>query len=155
MLLDEIGADAFPYGCDDEEHARQLAGVYADADGRRDLLLVDEPPIERRAARAAQHVREELEALKVVIEPGRSVIRTVDAGLRHGIVHLVADVGIEPGHPSLQPIHGGAWRNAVEVLLDELERLFRGDVTREREDAVVRAVIRAVPPLHVLQTRSL
>ena len=143
LLLDRRRIDAGLERRLDDEGAGELARSDAGADARHQLLLVDQPPIEPRALRAAEHARPTVRAVEIGVAPAGRVIGAIDARLRHAVLHLSRMLRSRRGIHCSARAQRRPGRDPVEVLLHQLERALRRDVAGQREHAVVRAVVGA------------
>ena len=153
LLLDHRRIDA---GLEQRLHvegAGDLAAIGAGVDLRHQVLLVDQPPIEPRALRAAQHAGRQRQQIEIGVAPAGRVIGAIHQRLRHAILGFFTDVALEARDPLLGAAQRRARRDPVEVLLHQLERALGGDVAGQRQHAVVRAVVGAIPLLDVLERR--
>ena len=135
----------------DDEGTGQFLAPDKRTNIRRQLGIEHEATLQGRALTAGQQLGENFHVMGGVVADRRQMPDAINALLRDAVLHAVADVVFEFGHPGFQPIHRRARRDHAEVLTGQLAGFLYGDVAGQYEHGIVRSVVRRIPLLDVLK----
>ncbi|MCW0461525.1 hypothetical protein NB717_002593 [Xanthomonas sacchari] len=136
---------------DDAEAGAELRRPDRGADHIHQLVLVDQAPVQPRRGGAAQHLRQQLQAVDVLGAGLRHVPDAIDPRLRHLVGHGLAGGLAALGHVDLGLGHARAGRDVAEVARHLLLGRGHVDVAGQHQHRVVGTVPGAEPLLHVGQ----
>ena len=134
----------------DDDLPGDLLGLDIGCGAGGDLVLVDQALVQPGTLAGGEHIRGQIEQHGFARAPLGHVPDLHDTCLRHAVFDLLSVLAGAAGDPRLLP---GDWRSAgdaAEVPLDQFARLFRRDVTGDRDHCIGRAIVGAKPLVDIL-----
>ena len=137
-----------------DEQAAELA---TEREGRHvggDLVLVDEPPVQARAAAGGQDVAGQRQVVETRVAERGDIPRLVDPRLRHAILQHDAALPGAPGEVDVRLDERRSRGDVPEVALDPRPDVLGVDVAGDHQHGVGGAVPRLEPGPDVVERRG-